>query len=39
MLFGGGNASAEPENHQEDYSITEKRKIVKEKLSSWSIRG
>src|SRR3954454_23110548 len=24
MLFGGGNATAEPENHQEDYSITAK---------------
>jgi ATP-dependent HslUV protease ATP-binding subunit HslU len=33
MLFGGGNTSPEPETHQEDYSITEKRKIVKEKLA------
>src|SRR3954451_11914372 len=33
MLFGGGNATAEPENHQEDYSVQEKRKIVKEKLA------
>ncbi|MGX6441956.1 HslU--HslV peptidase ATPase subunit [Neobacillus sp. K501] len=33
MLFGGGNQSAEQESHQEDYSVTEKRKIVKEKLS------
>ncbi|MBT2700017.1 ATP-dependent HslUV protease ATP-binding subunit HslU [Neobacillus sp. B4I6] len=33
MLFGGGNTSTEPETHQEDYSITEKRKIVKEKLA------
>jgi ATP-dependent HslUV protease ATP-binding subunit HslU len=33
MLFGGGNTSTEPETNQEDYSITEKRKIVKEKLS------
>jgi ATP-dependent HslUV protease ATP-binding subunit HslU len=33
MLFGGGNASAEPETQQEDYSIAEKRKIVKEKLA------
>ena len=24
MLFGGGNASSEPETHQEDYSITRK---------------
>jgi ATP-dependent HslUV protease ATP-binding subunit HslU len=33
MLFGGGNTSTEPETHQEDYSITEKRKIIKEKLA------
>jgi ATP-dependent HslUV protease ATP-binding subunit HslU len=33
MLFGGGNSSPEQETHQEDYSLTEKRKIVKEKLA------
>jgi ATP-dependent HslUV protease ATP-binding subunit HslU len=33
MLFGGGNQSPEPETQQEDYSISEKRKIVKEKLA------
>ncbi|MGG3466659.1 HslU--HslV peptidase ATPase subunit [Neobacillus pocheonensis] len=33
MLFGGGNSSNEQENHSEDYSIQEKRKIVKEKLA------
>lgn len=33
MLFGGGNTSTEPETQQEDYSIAEKRKIVKEKLA------
>ncbi|MEY2191239.1 HslU--HslV peptidase ATPase subunit [Neobacillus sp. BF23-41] len=33
MLFGGGNTSTEPETHQEDFSISEKRKIVKEKLA------
>nr|WP_263327995.1 HslU--HslV peptidase ATPase subunit [Neobacillus sp. Marseille-Q6967] len=33
MLFGGGNQSMEQESHQEDYSVTEKRKIVKEKLA------
>jgi ATP-dependent HslUV protease ATP-binding subunit HslU len=33
MLFGGGNPSPEPETHHEDYSINEKRKIVKEKLA------
>lgn len=33
MLFGGGNQSPETETQQEDYSITEKRKIVKERLA------
>lgn len=33
MLFGGGNSTTEPETHQEDYSVQEKRKIVKEKLA------
>ncbi|MEH7353110.1 HslU--HslV peptidase ATPase subunit [Neobacillus drentensis] len=33
MLFGGGNSNAEPETQQEDYSIQEKRKIIKEKLA------
>jgi ATP-dependent HslUV protease ATP-binding subunit HslU len=33
MLFGGGNPSIESESQQEDYSIAEKRKIVKEKLA------
>ncbi|WP_342430585.1 HslU--HslV peptidase ATPase subunit [Neobacillus sp. FSL H8-0543] len=33
MLFGGGNTSGEQETQQEDYSIAEKRKIVKEKLA------
>ena len=33
MLFGGNNASTETEAPQEDYSITEKRKIVKERLA------
>ena len=33
MLFGGGNSSSEPEAPQEDYSVQEKRKIVKEKLA------
>ncbi|MEH7502341.1 HslU--HslV peptidase ATPase subunit [Neobacillus drentensis] len=33
MLFGGGNTSPEPETQQDDFSITEKRKIVKEKLA------
>ncbi len=33
MLFGGGNSSTEQETSQEDYSVHEKRKIVKEKLA------
>lgn len=33
MLFGGGNSAPEQETPQEDYSITEKRKIIKEKLA------
>ncbi|ULT58575.1 HslU--HslV peptidase ATPase subunit [Neobacillus drentensis] len=33
MLFGGGNASSEPDTQQEDFSAQEKRKIVKEKLA------
>jgi ATP-dependent HslUV protease ATP-binding subunit HslU len=33
MLFGGGNTAAEQDSPQEDYSIAEKRKIVKEKLA------
>ncbi|MCH6267096.1 MULTISPECIES: HslU--HslV peptidase ATPase subunit [Neobacillus] len=33
MLFGGGNNANEQETHQEDYSIQEKRKIVKERLA------
>jgi ATP-dependent HslUV protease ATP-binding subunit HslU len=33
MLFGGGNTSPEPETQNEDFSITEKQKIVKEKLA------
>jgi ATP-dependent HslUV protease ATP-binding subunit HslU len=33
MLFGGGNAAPVQETPQEDYSITEKRKIIKEKLA------
>jgi len=33
MLFGGGNSNDEHEPHQEDYSIQEKRKIVKEQLA------
>jgi ATP-dependent HslUV protease ATP-binding subunit HslU len=33
MLFGGGNATPDQDTHQEDYSITEKRKIVREKLA------
>ena len=33
MLFGGGNSNAEPETQQEDYSIQEKRKIIREKLA------
>ena len=34
MLFGGGNSQSEPDtNSSEDYSINEKRKIVKEKLA------
>jgi ATP-dependent HslUV protease ATP-binding subunit HslU len=33
MLFGGGNSSNEQDTHQEDYSVTEKRKIVKERLA------
>ena len=33
MLFGGNNASTETEAPQEDYSLTEKRKIVKERLA------
>jgi ATP-dependent HslUV protease ATP-binding subunit HslU len=33
MLFGGGNTSPEPETQHDDFSITEKRKIVKEKLA------
>jgi ATP-dependent HslUV protease ATP-binding subunit HslU len=33
MLFGGGNSSNEQETHQEDYSVIEKRKIVKERLA------
>ncbi|MGG3561793.1 HslU--HslV peptidase ATPase subunit [Neobacillus rhizosphaerae] len=33
MLFGGGNSPSEQEAPQEDYSVQEKRKIVKEKLA------
>ncbi|WP_423801694.1 HslU--HslV peptidase ATPase subunit [Neobacillus sp. SAB-20_R2A] len=33
MLFGGGNTANEQETHQEDYSVQEKRKIVKERLA------
>ncbi|MCM3569075.1 HslU--HslV peptidase ATPase subunit [Neobacillus mesonae] len=33
MLFGGGNSASEQETPQEDYSIHEKRKIVREKLA------
>ncbi|WP_462409259.1 HslU--HslV peptidase ATPase subunit [Neobacillus sp. Marseille-QA0830] len=33
MLFGGGNSAQEQETPQEDYSVYEKRKIVKEKLA------
>ncbi|MDQ0198586.1 HslU--HslV peptidase ATPase subunit [Neobacillus ginsengisoli] len=34
MLFGGGgNSSTDQDTQQEDYSINEKRKIVKEKLA------
>jgi ATP-dependent HslUV protease ATP-binding subunit HslU len=33
MLFGGGNTTAEQDTHQEDYSVTEKRKIVRERLA------
>jgi ATP-dependent HslUV protease ATP-binding subunit HslU len=32
MLFGGGSSQTDQETYQEDYSLTEKRKIVKEKL-------
>lgn len=33
MLFGGGNSQSETEtNNSEDYSISEKRKVVKERL-------
>ncbi len=33
MLFGGGNSQTEQEPLQEDYTVQEKRKIVKEKLA------
>ncbi|MBS4211857.1 MULTISPECIES: HslU--HslV peptidase ATPase subunit [Neobacillus] len=33
MLFGGGNTANEQETHQEDFSVQEKRKIVKERLA------
>ncbi|WP_042456361.1 HslU--HslV peptidase ATPase subunit [Neobacillus dielmonensis] len=33
MLFGGGNPTQDQEAPQEDYSVYEKRKIVKEKLA------
>jgi ATP-dependent HslUV protease ATP-binding subunit HslU len=33
MFFGGANSQPEQETHQEDYTIQEKRKIVKEKLA------
>jgi ATP-dependent HslUV protease ATP-binding subunit HslU len=34
MLFGGGGSSStEQDTHQEDYSVNENRKIVKEKLA------
>lgn len=33
MLFGGGGSSNEQETQQEDYSVTEKRKVLKEKLA------
>ncbi|WP_251549138.1 HslU--HslV peptidase ATPase subunit [Neobacillus muris] len=33
MLFGGGNQTQEQDSPQEDYSVYEKRKIVKEKLA------
>lgn len=33
MLFGGGNSASEQDTQQEDYSLNEKRKIVKEKLA------
>ncbi|MEH7108054.1 HslU--HslV peptidase ATPase subunit [Bacillus sp. JJ1764] len=33
MLFGGGNQSAEPEVQEVDYSVKEKRQMVKEQLA------
>lgn len=33
MLFGGGNSTNDQETYQEDYSVQEKRKIIKEKLA------
>lgn len=33
MLFGGGNSQTEQEANPEDYSVYEKRKIIKEKLA------
>jgi ATP-dependent HslUV protease ATP-binding subunit HslU len=33
MFFGGANSQPEQETHQEDYTVQEKRKIVKEKLA------
>jgi ATP-dependent HslUV protease ATP-binding subunit HslU len=33
MLFGGGNQTGEQDTQQEDYSIHEKRKIVREQLA------
>jgi ATP-dependent HslUV protease ATP-binding subunit HslU len=33
MLFGGGGSSNEQEPQQEDYSATEKRKVLKERLA------
>ncbi|MGJ7910679.1 HslU--HslV peptidase ATPase subunit [Neobacillus sp. LXY-1] len=33
MLFGGGNQSAEPEVQDVDYSVKEKRQMVKEQLA------
>ena len=34
MLFGGGNSQNEEDtNHSEDFSVNEKRKIIKEKLA------
>ncbi|MDP4083027.1 MAG: HslU--HslV peptidase ATPase subunit [Bacillota bacterium] len=40
MLFGGGNSQNDEEpSHSDDYSVNEKRKVIKEKLALGQLEG